>query len=222
MKVAGIILIVLQLIVTIVSIIAGDNPFNDGICEIIGYFLVGIIGIILLIVDYRRKEKQKSKQEQDKTNDFNEKNKYQNSNQPMKNNTVNYIEENKKCIIPDKNSQNQQEKLSESVTKCNQGNNKENIKCNYKEAYKSYLLSFGYKEYTPSGNPSTVYQYIKSVESVLEWENLTWIGLAFNISSIRRKYDRGGISQTQGELSHNTVINALRRFEEFVDSKSYI
>lgn len=52
MKIAGIILIVLQIIGVIGAFIGGKNPFSGNFLEIIGYFLTGIIGVILLIADY--------------------------------------------------------------------------------------------------------------------------------------------------------------------------
>ena len=57
MKIAGIILIILQIIAVIGSFIGGRNPFTVGIPELIGFFLIGIIGVILLIVYYVKKNK---------------------------------------------------------------------------------------------------------------------------------------------------------------------
>ena len=57
MKVAGIILIVLQVIAFIGSFIGGRNPFTAGIPEMIGFFLIGIIGVILLISYFIKKNK---------------------------------------------------------------------------------------------------------------------------------------------------------------------
>ena len=57
MKIAGIILIVLQVVAVIGSFIGGRNPFKGGIPELIGFFLLGIIGVILLIAYYIKKNK---------------------------------------------------------------------------------------------------------------------------------------------------------------------
>lgn len=54
MKKAGIVLIVLQLVSLIPSLISGEPIFSNGIAWLIGRFLLGIIGVILLIVDYKR------------------------------------------------------------------------------------------------------------------------------------------------------------------------
>lgn len=86
----------------------------------------------------------------------------------------------------------------------------------FKKQFEEYLISKGYKKTTPSGNPSTVYDYIKRINKVCEWENITWNQLADNIQTVVRKYDIGGEKETLGMISHNSVINALRRFYDFV------
>ena len=85
-----------------------------------------------------------------------------------------------------------------------------------KKQFENFLIDQGYKTETPSGNPSTVYDYIKRVEKVCEWENFTWLQLAENIDKIVRLYDVGGAKESCGNLSHRAVINALKRFREFV------
>lgn len=91
-----------------------------------------------------------------------------------------------------------------------------------KENYKSYLIEHGYKQYTDNGVPSTVFDYIKRIEKVLEWERLTWDELFNDIKLIRLQYEPDGKKASYGKTSHNAVINALRRFEEFKESKEYI
>lgn len=60
MKIAGIIFIVLQIIAVIGGIIGaangGRNPFAGGIWELIGYFIFGIIGVILLVLHHNNKK----------------------------------------------------------------------------------------------------------------------------------------------------------------------
>ena len=82
--------------------------------------------------------------------------------------------------------------------------------------YEKYLISIGYKQTTPSGHPSTVYQYIKAIRNVCDEEGINLIGLKENISLIILKYDIGGEKETIGAKSHKTVINALKRFEDFL------
>lgn len=85
-----------------------------------------------------------------------------------------------------------------------------------REHFEKYLKAQGYKEKTPSGQPSTIYQYIKSVDEVCQREGLSWTLLSRNISTIVKIYGIGGEKQNLGEKSHNTVISALKQFQEFV------
>ena len=82
--------------------------------------------------------------------------------------------------------------------------------------YEKYLISIGYKQTTPSGHPSTVYQYLKAIRNVCDEEGINLIELKENISSVILKYDIGGEKETIGAKSHKTVINALKRFEDFL------
>ena len=86
----------------------------------------------------------------------------------------------------------------------------------YSEGFKKYLIKQGYKEYTPSGNPSTVYQYIKGIDTVCDMEGLNWKGIAKNIDDIIKWYDCGGEKEEFGNKGHRSVINALYRYAEFL------
>lgn len=83
------------------------------------------------------------------------------------------------------------------------------------ESFYNYLVSAGYKEYTPSGRKGTVYSYCYAIEKVLENEGISWEELIKNIKQIIVKYDQGGIYEDFGNRSNRTVINALRSFEKF-------
>lgn len=85
------------------------------------------------------------------------------------------------------------------------------------ERFKSFLIEKGYSEFTPSGNPSTVYDYINRVEKIRSRENLTLRELAENVSYYVDKYGPTGNESEFGKRSHNAFINALRRFEEFLE-----
>ena len=85
------------------------------------------------------------------------------------------------------------------------------------EAFEAYLIKAGYKVETDSGNPSTVYSYINGVNTVLEEEGISWTVLKRDIGDIIEMYDEDGIKSDIGNKSNKTVINALRRFEEFVN-----
>lgn len=84
------------------------------------------------------------------------------------------------------------------------------------EKFKTYLIKNGYSLTTPSGNPSTVYSYIKSVYKVCEWEHLSLGSLANQIETIICMYDIGGDKEDLGNKSHKTVINALKQFQNFL------
>ena len=84
------------------------------------------------------------------------------------------------------------------------------------ENFKNYLIQQGYSEFTPSGNPSTVYDYMKRVEKICDRENITIKRLAENISFYVDKYSHTGNEAEFGRRSHNAFISALRKFEDFV------
>ena len=88
--------------------------------------------------------------------------------------------------------------------------------------FEQYLIKQGYSVYTPSGNPSTVYDYIKRIDKIIEWENLySWEDLAKNISKYVSQYNIGGIKEDMGQKSHAAVINALLAFQRFlIEEKS--
>lgn len=85
-----------------------------------------------------------------------------------------------------------------------------------KNQFQEWLIKQGYSITTKSGNPSTVYDYQKRIEKVCEWEGTTWEGLAININTVIAQYDQGGSKAELGRQSHGAVINALRRFSEFL------
>jgi hypothetical protein len=85
-----------------------------------------------------------------------------------------------------------------------------------KEKFARFLVNEGYSETTPKGLPSTVHAYTYSIDRVCEWENTSWQGVAENIGSIVAQYDVGGVKEDYGNKSNKTVINALKRFQEFL------
>jgi len=88
-----------------------------------------------------------------------------------------------------------------------------------KNQFEEYLIKQGYSVTTPSGNPSTVYDYIKRIDRICLNENMTWNELANQVSMVITQYDIGGSKEELGRKSHNAVINALKRFGDFVDGK---
>jgi len=88
-----------------------------------------------------------------------------------------------------------------------------------KKEFEQFLISKGYKEYTPSNHPSTVYDYSKRVEQICDMENTDWHGLAAKITSILPEYEEGGSKAHLGAKSHNAVRSALRCFKQFVETR---
>ena len=91
------------------------------------------------------------------------------------------------------------------------------VKGSIEKSFEVYLLNAGYCGYTASGTPSTVFSYIRAIKKVLEAEGLSWYTLQNNIENIVPIYDIGGAKQHIGAKSNCTVINALKRFQEFVN-----
>lgn len=91
------------------------------------------------------------------------------------------------------------------------------VKGSIEIAFEEYLVNAGYCEYTAAGNPSTVFSYTHAIKKVLEEEGLSWHTLQRDIENIVPIYDIGGAKQHIGAKSNCTVINALKRFREFVN-----
>lgn len=88
-----------------------------------------------------------------------------------------------------------------------------------KKEFEQYLIDRGYKTHTPSGNPSTVYEYIKRIDFVCETEHTNWFGLSQMISKVLPQYEIGGTKEYLGAKSHNAVRCALRCFNDFLKTK---
>lgn len=84
------------------------------------------------------------------------------------------------------------------------------------ENFRRYLIEQGYSEFTPTEKPSTVYDYASRIERICSRENIKARDLAENISFYVEKYGPTGIEAEYGKKSHNAVISALRKFEDFV------
>ena len=84
--------------------------------------------------------------------------------------------------------------------------------------FEHYMKVNGYKQEGSSGSESTVYAYVGSVRSIMKDEGLDWNALMQQISSVVRLYDVGGAKEDIGHNHNKRVINALRRFEDFVNN----
>ena len=86
-----------------------------------------------------------------------------------------------------------------------------------KDSLESWLKE-NYKEKTDSGRKSSAYSYMNRIEKVCENEKYTLIELAENIDSVLTEYGKGGIKESLGNQSNDTVINALKAFKRFIVS----
>ena len=89
------------------------------------------------------------------------------------------------------------------------------VKGAIQEQYEMYLEAAGYAVIGVHGSASTVPQYSYAVEKVLEREGLSWNQLKNDIDNIVKKYDKNGAEEDYGNRGNKTVINALKRFQEF-------
>lgn len=90
----------------------------------------------------------------------------------------------------------------------------------YEKDFESFMLKNGYSAKTENDTKSTIYAYVNSVKSVMSDEGIDWTSLVKQISSIASVYDIGGAKEEIGDRGNRTVINALRRFEDFVNNST--
>ena len=76
--------------------------------------------------------------------------------------------------------------------------------------FRKYLTGETYK-------PKVVFGYARAVEKVLEEERMSIEEFNRRINEICCLYDIGGAKERLGERGHRTVINALKRYREFID-----
>ena len=94
------------------------------------------------------------------------------------------------------------------------------IKDAIEQSFEEYLIASGYSIATPTGKPSVVPSYIRAVNKIMKNEGLTWNSLKTNIDVIVALYGKGGAKESEGLEQHETYINALRRFEDFVNNST--
>lgn len=64
---------------------------------------------------------------------------------------------------------------------------------------------------------TTIDAYTRSVDDICRIENCSWTTLGNDINHIVKIYDKGGEKEAKGNEGHRTVINALKRFHEFIN-----
>ena len=87
--------------------------------------------------------------------------------------------------------------------------------------FELYLESQGYSVVTPQGLPSTTYDYAHArITFVLREEQISVQTLMNDIDQYVKMYDFRGLKSALGNKSHRAVINALKRFQEFLTDQS--
>lgn len=79
--------------------------------------------------------------------------------------------------------------------------------------YKIYLILNGYSN-------NTIAQYISAINGIISEEHINLNEFVKNIDSVICDYDCNGKKSYLGEKGHNTWINSLNRFKEFLDFRS--
>ena len=86
-----------------------------------------------------------------------------------------------------------------------------------KEKFINWLKIEHYKDWTMNGYKSTIFQYVYAIESVMKNEGIeSFSELTEHIQRLIREYSYFGPKKDFGEKSHNTVINGLKRFMDFL------
>lgn len=75
--------------------------------------------------------------------------------------------------------------------------------------FEKYLLAKNY-------SPLTSIDYPSRLERLCRKEKISYEHLAQNLAEFMPQYDRDGKKAGYGKRSHSSVINALRRFAEFL------
>ena len=76
---------------------------------------------------------------------------------------------------------------------------------------------------TPSGKPSTTHDYSqRRIPAIISREGITMNRLIKDISMVVSKYDSYGSESDYGNRSNRAYINALKRFEEYIQSENYL
>ena len=80
---------------------------------------------------------------------------------------------------------------------------------NLKEDFKTYLTESGYEA-------TVAYAYPRAIGIVCAEEHISWETLLQNINKIISSYSKGGEKEDLGNYQNKTVINALKRYRDFL------
>ena len=75
--------------------------------------------------------------------------------------------------------------------------------------FEQYLLNKNYR-------PTTCVDYPARLERLCRKEKISYEHLAQHLAEIMPQYEKSGKKSFYGKRSHSSVINALRRFAEFL------
>ena len=86
-----------------------------------------------------------------------------------------------------------------------------------KERFEKWLKKEGYKDWSDAGNPSTIAHYIYWVNRIKNEEGIKdWSDLPDHMMYLLNLYGENGAKKEYGENGNCAVINALRRYSEFL------
>ena len=86
-----------------------------------------------------------------------------------------------------------------------------------KEKFINWLKKKEYKDWTKTGFPSTIPEYVYWIERVMEQESInSWSELTDKIQCFLKVYGKHGKKEKFGGKNHFVVINALNRFMEYL------
>ena len=82
--------------------------------------------------------------------------------------------------------------------------------------YTTWLQNQGYSLLTPSGRPSSIYDYLRGIKRVCREENIVLEEAAEHIDELSRLYRRGGQYESIGRKISGSVAASVAQFKKFV------
>lgn len=86
--------------------------------------------------------------------------------------------------------------------------------------FKSWLLSKGYSNKTGNNKPSTVYNYLRSINYICKIEGLSIEELAKQATNLLPLYCKGGIKEDKGRHFSRSVRSSLVQFCKFINNQN--